>query len=136
MLICHWRRTLLVVLLSTVFVWLPLRVSAHPGWGIRVDSEGEVFFSDVDRNRVWKISRRGTLVSIIKGKHSHDLFLDQGDNLYGEHVYYEAATGRWISSLWQLTAKDRLVELSTPTANPPRGAGILRDATGNIFSVE
>jgi hypothetical protein len=136
MLILRHRRTLLVVTLSAVLVWLPLSVSAHPGWGIRVDSEGEVFFSDVERNRVWKISRRGTLVPIIRGKHSHDLFMDQGDNLFGEHVYYEAATGRWISSQWQLTAKERLVELSAPTADPPRGTGILRDAAGNIFSVE
>ncbi len=135
--VCYWRRTLLFVLLSAQLSWLPLpSVSAHPGWGIRVDSEGEIFFSDVDRNRVWKISRRGTLFPIVKGKHSHDLFLDQGDNLFGEHVYYEAATGQWISSQWQLTAKERLVELSGPTANPPRGTGLLRDATGNVFSVE
>jgi hypothetical protein len=131
----RWCRILLVALISALLVWLP-SVSAHPAWGIRVDSEGEVFFSDVARNHIWKISRRGTLVPIIKGKHSHDLFLDQADNLFGETVYYEAATGRWISSQWQLTARERLVELSAPTANPPRGTGLLRDAAGNFFSVE
>lgn len=131
----HRRCTLVVVLLSLLLGWLP-PVSAHPAWGIRVDSEGEVFFADVERNRVWKISRRGTLLPVIAGKHSHDLFLDQADNLFGEHVYYEAATGRWISSQWQFTAKDKLIELSEPTANPPRGTGLLRDAAGNFFAVE
>lgn len=137
MLVGPRRRACAVLLLSLLLGWLPLaQVNAHPAWGIRVDSEGEIFFADVEANRIWKISRRGTLVPIIKGKHSHDLFLDQADNLFGEHVYYEAATGRWLSSQWEFKEKERLIELSAPTANPPRGAGLWRDAAGNLFAVE
>ncbi len=128
-----WRIGWLAVLLLCWQGVAPWRgVSAHPAWGIRVSAEGEIFFADVERNRVWKISRRGTLIPLLKGKHSHDLWLDQAGNLFGEHVYWDAANERWVNSRWRFNDDEKLVELGAPQ----RGAGLTRDAVGNQFGVE
>jgi hypothetical protein len=104
---------------------------AHPAWGILVNRQGEIYFADVQRNRVWLITTRGTLIPVLSGKHSHALWLDQADNVFGEHVWLE--DGHWRSSHWQLTGKEQLIELGAP---PAPGAVLLRDETDNIFIVE
>jgi len=94
---------------------------------------GELYFADAQRNRIWLINVRGSLIPVLKGKHSHDLWLDPADNVYGEHGYFDPASQQWRSSRWQLTINEHLTELGTP-AEP--GTRLLRDAAGNTFVVE
>ena len=126
----RWRSAVLLAWMCL----LPVQVArAHPAWGIRVTSEGEIYFADVERDRIWKINQRGTLVAVLKGKHSHDLWLDRAGNLFGEHTVQDAAADKpWQRSLWHFNEDGRLIELGVP----PRGAGLARDAAGNQFSVE
>lgn len=64
---------------------------SHPSWGIVVNNQGEVFFTDILHNNgtLWKISKEGELYKIIEGFHAHDLCLDKNVNLW-------LAENRWI----------------------------------------
>ena len=110
--------------------------SAHPGWGILLDRQGQIYFGDVQTNTIWKINGQHRLEPIITGKHSHSLFLDEAGNLFGEHVYYDNDGSRWISSIWKLTSDGQLVEIVPPSIGPPRGSGIFMDREGNIYSAQ
>lgn len=136
------RRSLLMRLIKTAII-STLAIcavfagdaSAHPGWGILLDREGQIFFSDVQTNTIWKLNREGRLEAIVTHKHSHSLFGDEQGNLFGEHVYYDSAGARWISSIWKLSRDGQLTDVVPPTDSPPRGSGIFLDTTGNIYSV-
>lgn len=43
--------------LLLVFLLLPEMVSAHPGWGIVLDRQGNVFYTDLEN--VWRIDASG-----------------------------------------------------------------------------
>lgn len=109
---------------------------AHPGWGIIVDRNGEIYFGDVETNTIWKFNRERRLVTIATGKHSHSLYMDEAGNLFGEHVYYHDSGAHWISSIWKLTPDGRLIDVVPPTSGPPKGSGVFMDRAGNIYSVQ
>lgn len=110
--------------------------SAHPAWGLLLDRQGQIYFSDVQTNAVWKLDRELRLERVLAGKHSHSLFMDGAGDLFGEHVYYDSAGARWISSIWKLSPDGELTDLMAPTSVPPRGSGIFMDREGNIYSVQ
>jgi hypothetical protein len=113
---------------------LVIEAKAHPGWGIVVDSGGQIYFADVDRNKIWRINRQGKPEAIIVGKHSHEITLDKAGNLYGTHLYYVEAGNHWFTSYWRLAPDSRPIDLVSSTTDPPRGMGLLRDAQGAIYS--
>jgi hypothetical protein len=108
-------------------------VWAHPAWGIQMNRQGELYFADVQRDRIWLINGRGTLIPVLNDKHSHDLWLDQSDNVFGEHVSFDAAHNQWRTSRWQLSINEQLTELGAP---PVPGLSLFHDAAGNTFVVE
>jgi hypothetical protein len=110
-------------------------IAAHPAWGIVIDPKGRVVFSDVETNTVWRIEN-GRPVPLLRGKHSHEIYIDREGNLYGEHLEYRSTGERWISSLWKLTPAGREVEIlpATDTVDLPRGLGPLRDRQGNTYA--
>jgi sugar lactone lactonase YvrE len=109
--------------------------AAHPAWGIVVDPQGRVVFSEVETNTVWRIEQ-GRPVPILKGKHSHEIYGDGQGNLYGEHLEYRPAGERWLLSLWKLTPRGREIVLLPPmdAASLPPGLGPLRDRQGNTWA--
>jgi len=92
--------------------------SAHPAWGIVVDPEGRVVFSEVTTNSVWRVEKDGELVRLVTGRHSHDLFEDAQGTLHGEHVTYDR--GRWLRSNWRLDPSGRFETPSAPPAEVVR----------------
>lgn len=106
---------------------------AHPAWGIQMNRQGELYFADVQRDRIWLINNRGSLIPVLLGKHSHDLWLDQNDSVFGEHLTYEPASQQWRSTRWQLSINEQLTEMGAP---PVAGLSLLHDAVGNFFVVE
>lgn len=130
------KQSLLINLLLTLAASFALTIElrAHPGWGIVVDGGGQVYFADVDRNKIWRINRQGKLEAIIAGKHSHEITLDKAGNLYGTHLYYVEAGNHWFTSFWKLAPDSRPIDLVSSTIDPPRGIGLLRDTEGNIYS--
>lgn len=62
---------------------------AHPGVGIVKDSKGNIFFTDL--HQVWKISN-GIKKIIVPDVHSHELYIDKDDNLFGEIGFHDDKT--------------------------------------------
>jgi len=121
--------------LAGLFLLALTNAVAHPAWGLVIDRQGQIFFSDVDNNTIWKVAADGRPTPFVTGKHSHELFIDEAGNLYGEHVYYDAANNLWINSLWKASPDGQVTEILGPTANVPKGLGSLIDAEGNTYAV-
>lgn len=115
-------------------VVLAPQARAHPAWGIAVDRQGQVYFSDLEI--VWKIDAQGRLSVFragVGGRHIHDLNTDDAGNLYGADNSYEPATRRFFSALWKMTPTGGFSYLLAPTDDPPAGTSIWRDREGNTY---
>lgn len=103
-------RTPPVVAAALLLAFLPGLAGAHPGVGIVRDSRGNVYYTDLAQ--VWKISPSGDRSIAVRRVHTHELYLDSLDNLYGEHLWYEGdATGRWGHRVWRLSPDGRIVDV-------------------------
>ncbi|MFL6261222.1 MAG: hypothetical protein ACJ76Y_16100 [Thermoanaerobaculia bacterium] len=114
--------------------WLALAGSAaaHPGVGIVMDRRGNVFYTDL--TQVWKISPQGRKSIAVRNVHTHELCLDAGDNLYGEHLWYEGeATDRWGHRVWRLGRDGTLTDVIPPRQGFLRDYSFVRDAAGNMY---
>ena len=101
-----------LILLSFFFLINSFSTSAHPGIGIVMDSEGNVYYTDL--THVWKISPDGERTIAVHNVHTHELHLDERGNLYGEHEWYEGeATDKWGNYVWCLS-KDGVLEKIIP----------------------
>lgn len=108
-----------------VCIFLASEAQAHPAWGIAVDRQGQVYFSDL--KTIWKIDAQGKLSVFRAGGHTHDLNIDEAGNVYGEHDF---------SAIWKMTPAGDFSYIQAPSDNPPRGVSIWRDRDGNMYSVE
>jgi len=113
---------------STLFVGA---ASAHPGWGIVLDGKEQVYFSDVDRNCIWKIDTEGKLSVFVAGKHSHDIVIDPAGDLTGEHVYYDGK--EFHGSAWKASPEGVVTGLAP--AAPNRGFSPIVDPEGNAYTM-
>lgn len=105
---------------------------AHPGIGIVMDSKGNVYYTDLEH--VWKISPDGQMTIAVEGVHTHQLHIDEHDDLYGEHVWYEGeATDKWGYSVWCLSADGLLEQTVPPTEGFPDNNTLVRDTEGNSY---
>lgn len=126
------------IAIAAACVALPLVAAAHPAVGIVVDRTGTVFYSDTVH--VWTIRPDGTKAIVVRGVHTHELWLDADGLLYGEHLWYEGdATGRWGHRVWK-RARDGVVSDVIP-ARPGflsdyRDFSFARDAAGAMFWME
>jgi sugar lactone lactonase YvrE len=131
-------RRALVMTLAALFLVCALALAdalAHPSWGIVVDRQRQIYFSDLET--IWKIDAQGRLTVFragVSGKHTHDLMMGEDGNLYGEDLSYEPATQRYTSSLWKMTPAGEFSYLLSPTSEPPRGMSLWRDRAGNMYS--
>ena len=74
---------------------------AHPGIGIVMDSKGVVYYTDL--THVWKITTDGKCAIAVRDVHTHELYIDDADNIYGEHVWYKGeAIDEWAYYVWRL----------------------------------
>jgi len=116
----------------TICVFLASSSSAHPAWGITVDRQGQVYFSDL--KTIWKIDAQGKLSVFRAGRdHTHDLNIDEAGNLYGAENSYDPETKRFFSAIWKMTPAGGFSYLIAPTENPPNGTSIWRDRDGNMY---
>ncbi len=102
--------TLLAVFLLT----LPHLAVAHPGWGLVIDRQGSVYFTDLER--VWKIDAEGRVSVFVEDVHTHDLYLDDAGMLYGEHEWYEQSTQTFHTRYWKATPEGRVSDISEEEA--------------------
>ena len=110
-------------------------VSAHPGIGIVKDSKGNIYFTDLAQ--VWKISLDGTKTAVVSGVHTHELYIDENDNLYGEHLWYNGESqNTWGYYVWCLKNTGELVKEIKPTEGFLSNYSFVRDSLGNMYWVE
>ncbi len=111
--------------------------SAHPAWGIVVDRQGQIYFSDIEA--VWKIDRQGNVSLFragVSGRHVHNITIDAEDNIYGVDNSYDPQTETYPRALWKMTPKGEFSYLVPMTNNLPIGSSVWRDSSGNTYSVE
>lgn len=107
-------------------------ITAHPGIGIVMDSQGNVFYTDL--TQVWKIAPDGSHTIAVEDVHTHELYIDNSDNLYGEHLWYEGeATDKWGYYIWCLSSKGQLQKTISPTEGFPVNNTLVRDSKGNMY---
>ena len=127
-------KLLIALGLVLLLLGLPSTGQAHPGWGIAVDSEGSVYFTDIERLTIWKHLPDGTLQAAVTGVWTHHLFLDDQDNLYYEREEYRGNVGPY-NSLWKRSPDGEQTLLIPPTLDQTVFAGenAVIDASGNIY---
>ena len=110
-------------------------VAAHPGIGIVKDSKGNIYYTDLAQ--VWKISLNGTKTSVVSGVHTHELYIDENDNLFGEHLWYNGESqNTWGHYVWCLKNTGELVKEIKPTEGFLSNYSFARDSLGNMYWVE
>ena len=118
---------LLIALSGATFVF------AHPPVSVVIDSRGWVYYSDLEQ--VWRVAPDGSSKSVaVPNVHTHELFLDGRDNLFGEHLWYEGdRTKKWGHSLWKRDAAGRVAVVKPPTSGFLTDYGFARDRAGNLY---
>lgn len=110
-------------------------VPAHPGIGIVKDSEGNIYYTDL--KQVWKLSPDGNKTVVVSGVHTHELYMDLQDNLYGEHLWYNGERlDTWGHYAWCLKNNGELVKEIEPTQGFLTNYSFVRDSSGNMYWVE
>ncbi|MBA2707946.1 MAG: hypothetical protein H0U59_09105 [Gemmatimonadaceae bacterium] len=126
------RRSL--VLIATLLI-APAAASAHPSVSVVIDSRGSVFYSDLIH--VWRIAPNGTRSIAVRDVHTHELYLDSADNLYGEHLWYEGeASNKWGHRVWRRTADGRISIVIPATEGFLKNYSFVRDRTGSMYWAE
>jgi hypothetical protein len=130
-------RALHTIALSFAILFLvnTLPSHAHPGIGIVMDSKGNIYYTDL--NHVWKLTPQGKKSIAVSNVHTHELYIDANDNLYGEHLWYEGkAIDRWGHRVWRLAADGTLADI-VPARNGFRedygDFFFVRDGRGNMY---
>lgn len=121
-----------LILLLIALLFPTSSIVAHPGWGIVIDKRGQIYFSDVNRNLIWKIEKSGKVIQVAANKHSHDLWIDDAGYVYGEHIWYRQSDDTWHSSCFKISPDGRVISVSTGEKN--KASGIF-DFSGNEYKL-
>jgi hypothetical protein len=121
--------------ISNFLLLLSFTIVAHPGIGIVKDSKGNIFYTDLAN--VWKISLDGRKSKVVSNVHTHELYMDEHDNLYGEHLWYNGESqNTWGHYDWCLKNTGELVKEINPTEGFSGNYSFARDSLGNMYWVE
>jgi len=116
--------------LLSLLIALPL--FAHPPVSVVADSRGNIYYSDLAR--VWQVAPGGARTIVVPNVHTHELYIDAQDNLYGEHLWYEGdATKQWGYYVWRRDAAGRMTKVIPNTRGFPQNYSFVRDRAGNMY---
>jgi len=123
------------LLVSNFLFLISFAIAAHPGIGIVKDSRGNIYYTDL--KQVWKISLDESKTPVVAGVHTHELYIDENDNLYGEHLWYNGESkDTWGHYVWYLKNTGQLVKEIKPTEGFLTNYSFVRDSLGNMYWVE
>ncbi len=126
-----------ILFFTFLLIFCVVGIFAHPAWGIVVDHQKQVFFSDLEN--VWKIDKQGKF-SIFRegesGRHVHDLAIDSSDNIYGMDESFNPQTQKYSRALWKMTPSGEFSYIISPTENVSLQMSIWKDSAGNTYTVE
>lgn len=130
-----FRITNKLLYLILFVLWLPLGTWAHPGIGIVKDSKGAIYYTDL--KQVWKIAADGKKQVVVPGVHTHELYIDSLDRLFGEHLWYNGERlDTWGHYVWRLDPSGVLDTVLSPEEGFLENYSFVRDAMGNMYWVE
>lgn len=122
-------------ILLALFAMTALEVWAHPGVGIVMDSKGNLFYTDLVQ--IWMIKPDGSKSIAVPDVHSHELYMDKNDQLWGEHLWFNGEqTNTWGHYLWRRSANGEITKVKDSTAGFPEWNSFTRDAAGNMYYIE
>jgi hypothetical protein len=122
----------LLGMLAALWLLIAAPAVAHPGWGIVRDSHGNIYYTDLAQ--VWKVAPDGTRTIAVPDVHTHELYLDADDNLYGEHLWYEGeASDRWGHRVWRRAPDGTIRDVVPPTVGFRTSYSFVRDGAGNMY---
>jgi hypothetical protein len=109
---------------------------AHPGIGLVIDSKGNIYYTDT--KQIWKQTPEGQKTIAVPAVHSHELYMDKHDNLFGEHLWYVSATEKFYHYQWCLknTGEWVYVTDSLECYTQPASFSFVRDDDGNMYWYE
>lgn len=114
-----------------VFLLLGMPAFAHPGVSVVVDSKGNVYYTDL--KQVWRVAPDGKRTVAVADVHTHELYLDPQDNLYGENLWYESENTQFWHTTWKLNTNGKLERLVPPTKDFRTTYSFVRDRAGNHY---
>ena len=124
-------KTAFLILLMIASTW----AVAHPGIGIVMDSKGNVYYTDL--TQVLKIDLRGNKSVVVKNVHTHELYIDSNDNVFGEHLWYGGEkTDDWWYYVWRLTPNGSLEKIVPPTKGFRSQHSFVKDVHDNSYWVD
>ena len=107
--------------------------SANSIASIVVESNGDVYFSDYVRDKIWKVDASGALTVAVANRHSFHLVLDAVGAIYGEHR--PARGGE--PTIWRFEPGGRTEEVFRPVrrgqATSYRGTVFTIDSRGSLL---
>lgn len=107
-------------------------LSAHPGVGIVQDSRGNIYYTDL--SRVWKIAPDGKKTVVVPDVHTHELYIDKEDRLFGEHLWYNGERAdTWGHFVWRYSPDGRFDKIIPNSVGFLRGYGFVRDSSGTMY---
>jgi sugar lactone lactonase YvrE len=113
-------------------------VFAHPGVGIVEDSRGAIYYTDL--KQVWRVAPDGSKTVAVPGVHTHELWMDAQDNLYGEHLWYDGEEkDTWGHRVWRRRADGRIedyIAARTGFRDDHDDFHFVRDASGTMYWVD
>ncbi len=117
-----------------LLLFLPLIGHTHPGVGIVKDSKGNIYYTDL--HQVWKISN-GKKTVVVPGVHTHELWIDQNDNLYGEGGYYDDKAVKFYHYLWRYHTNGQVdTAIAMKEQFIHQDFSLARDKKGNEFYIK
>src|SRR5690349_16557146 len=110
---------------------LAVAANAHPSVAVVFDSRGNLYYSDLAQ--VWRVAPDGARAVVVPGVHTHELYVDAQDNLYGENLRYDDP--RWLHYFWRRTADGRIERIvpDHETFKGERDPSLVRDRAGNQY---
>lgn len=119
-------------LTGVALLLLAAAAPAQSAWGVAVLPSGTIYFSDIDRDQVWRIEPGGKPSVVLTHTHCHSLVSGYDGSVYGEAV----GLGRGSDTLgvWQMTPGGRLQYLQAPTPRPSPSIWIVHDRAGNGYA--
>jgi streptogramin lyase len=108
---------------------------AHPGTGLVKNSKGEIIYSDL--SQIWKLNADGSKTTIVPHVHSHELFMNDKDDLFGEHLWFNGEKlNTWGSYAWRLNTKQKLDTVVPVHEGYLDYYSFTRDSKGNMYYAE
>ncbi|MCW5911454.1 MAG: hypothetical protein KIT62_10285 [Cyclobacteriaceae bacterium] len=118
--------------ITCCLLWVSSFAWAHPGVGIVMDSKGNVFYTDL--KQVWKIDTQGKKSVVVRNVHTHELYMDEQDNLFGEHLWYNGERlDTWGHYVWRYSADGKFEKIIPDTEGFLTNYSFVRDKQGNMY---